>query len=215
QEGGDRQFTYWRGQAAARQLADDPAALKAALEGADIVYFSGITLAILAPKARGQLMKAIVAARNAGARVVFDPNLRPALWTSSEVMASSLTAAATISDVVLPTHPDEAPLFGDADPDATATRYFDIGVEEVAVKNGAEPALAATQTGRDFVPAAKVEKVVDATAAGDSFNAAYLAARIADASPAEAAREGHRVAGIVIGKPGALVDPKLVAKAAD
>lgn len=215
QAGGDRHFTYWRGQSAAKLLADDPAALKSALEGADIVYFSGITLAILAPKARGQLMKAIVAARNAGARVVFDPNLRPALWTSPEVMASSLTAAATISDVVLPTHPDEAPLFGDADPDATATRYFDIGVEEVAVKNGAEPALAATQTGRDFVPAAKVEKVVDATAAGDSFNAAYLAARIADASPAEAAREGHRVAGIVIGKPGALVDPKLVAKAAD
>lgn len=214
QAGGDRHFTYWRGQSAARLLADDPGALRAALEGADIVYFSGITLAILAPKARGQLMKAIVAARNAGARVVFDPNLRPALWTSQEVMASSLTAAATISDIVLPTHPDEAPLFGDADPDATATRYLDIGVEEVAVKNGSEPALAATQAARDFVPAAKVAKVVDATAAGDSFNAAYLAARITGASPAEAAREGHRVAGIVIGKSGALVDPKLVVKAA-
>lgn len=214
QAGGDRHFTYWRGQSAAKLLADNPAALKSALDGADIVYFSGITLAILAPKARGQLMKAIVAARNAGARVVFDPNLRPALWTSPEVMASSLTAAATISDVVLPTHPDEAPLFGDADPDATATRYLDIGVEEVAVKNGAEPALAATEGARDFVPAAKIEKVVDATAAGDSFNAAYLAARIAGAGPAEAAREGHRVAGIVIGRPGALVDPKLVMKAA-
>ncbi len=34
QAGGDRQFTYWRGQSAAKLLADDPAALTAALEGA-------------------------------------------------------------------------------------------------------------------------------------------------------------------------------------
>src|SRR5690606_25194311 len=137
---------------AARQLADDPAALKAALDGADIVYFSGITLAILAPRARGLLMKAIVNARNAGARAVFDPNLRPALWTSSEIMASCITAAATISDVVLPTHPDEAPLFGDGSPEGTATRYLELGVEECVVKNGAEPALVAMGDLREAVP---------------------------------------------------------------
>ncbi|HET8728362.1 MAG TPA: PfkB family carbohydrate kinase, partial [Alphaproteobacteria bacterium] len=78
---GDRQFTYWRGQSAARQLADDPAALAAALSGAALIYFSGITMAILDPRARGQLMAAIVSARDAGARVAFDPNERPALWT--------------------------------------------------------------------------------------------------------------------------------------
>lgn len=209
QAGGDRQFTYWRGQSAAKLLADDPAKLQAALEGADIVYFSGITLAILAPRARGQLMKAIVRARNGGARVVFDPNLRPALWNSPDIMASTLTAAATISDVVLPTHSDEAPLFGDADSDATATRYLDIGVEEVAVKNGAAPALVATNDQRESI-AAPAAKVVDATGAGDSFNGAYLAARVAGASQADAAKAAHKVAGIVIGQPGALVDPKLL-----
>lgn len=210
QAGGDRQFTYWRGQSAAKLLADDDAALEASLAGAAYVYFSGITLAILAPRARGKLMKAIVAARNGGARIVFDPNLRPALWTSSGIMASTLTAAATISDVVLPTHTDEAPLFGDASPGATANRYLDIGVEEVAVKNGAAPALIATRASLDEVPALRADKVVDATGAGDSFNAAYLTARIAGASPADAARQGHRVAGIVIGHPGALVDPGLL-----
>lgn len=206
---GDRQFTYWRGQSAAKLLADDPAALAAALEGAEIVYFSGITLAILSPRARGQLMKAIVKARNDGARIVFDSNLRPALWSSPDVMASTLTAAATISDVVLPTYSDEAPLFGDADSDATATRYLDIGVEEVAVKNGAEPALVATAELRETVPAPSA-KVVDATGAGDSFNGAYLAARVAGVPPADAARAAHKVAGVVIGQPGALVDPALV-----
>lgn len=207
---GDRHFTYWRGQSAAKLLADDTEALDAALAGADMVYFSGITLAILAPRARGRLMKAIVKARNAGARIAFDTNLRPALWTTPEIMASTLTAAAAISDVVLPTHTDEAPLFKDASPDATADRYLDIGVEEVAVKNGAEPALIATRNSRDTVAATKAPKVVDATGAGDSFNGAYLSARIAGASPREAAENGHRVAGIVIGHPGALVEPKLL-----
>jgi 2-dehydro-3-deoxygluconokinase len=210
QEDGDRQFTYWRGQSAAKLLADDPAALDSALEGAGYVYFSGITLAILNARSRGQLMKAIVKARNAGARVVFDTNLRPALWTSTDIMASTLTAAATISDSVLPTHSDEAPQFGDASSEATALRYLDIGAEEVAVKNGAEPAFVATRAERHAVPAPTSGEVVDTTGAGDSFNGAYLSARIDGATPMEAAREGHRVAGVVIGHKGALVDPALV-----
>ena len=211
QEMGDRVFTYWRGQSAAKQLADDREALDAALDGADMVYFSGISMAILAPRARGRLMRAIVKARDKGARVVFDTNLRPALWTSPEVMKSCLTAAAHIADIVLPTHTDEAPLFGDADTAATAKRYLDIGVDEVVAKDGAKPALVMTQAGdRAEVAATKAEKVVDATGAGDSFNGGYLSARIAGASPEEAVARGHQVAGIVIGHKGALVDPALV-----
>lgn len=211
QEKGDRVFTYWRGQSAAKQLADNYAALEAALDGADIVYFSGISMAILAPRARGRLMKAIVKAREKGARVVFDTNLRPALWTSQAVMKSTLTAAAHIADVVMPTHTDEAPVFGDADPEATAQRYLDIGVEEVVVKDGANPALVAARDGsRAIVSATKADKVVDATGAGDSFNGDYLTARVAGKSYEEAARRGHAVAGIVIGHKGALVDPELV-----
>lgn len=210
QAGGDRHFTYWRGQSAAKLMADDPKALDEALDGAGIVYFSGISLAILAPRARGQLMKAIVKARNAGARVVFDPNVRPALWTSPAVMGSALTAAAIIADVVMPTHSDEAPVFGDTSPEATADRYLSIGVEEVVVKNGAEPALVATRDLRERVPASKPERIIDPTGAGDSFNGAYLAARVAGAGPVDAARAAHRVAGIVIGHKGALVEPGLL-----
>lgn len=211
QAGGDRHFTYWRGQSAAKLMADEPAALDSAFAGAATVYFSGITLAILAPKARGRLMKAIVKARDAGAEIVFDTNLRPALWTSQKVMASTLTAAATISDIVLPTHPDEAPVFGDASPEATADRYLAIGVREVVVKNGSGPAFIATADGvRESIPATKAEKVVDATGAGDSFNSGYLTARAKGADPVAAVKEGHRVAGVVIGYKGALVDPQLV-----
>ncbi len=47
--------------------------------------------------------------------------------------------------------------------------------------------------------------VVDTTAAGDSFAAAYIAARLAGADPIEAARAGHRLAGVVVCHPGAII----------
>jgi 2-dehydro-3-deoxygluconokinase len=211
QDKGDRHFTYWRDTSAAKLLADDKDALWSAVEGAKMVYFSGITLAILAPRARGRLLGAIVKAREAGAKVVFDTNLRPALWTSPRVMASVLTAAATLCDIVLPTHTDEAPLFGDKSVEETAERYLELGVEEVVVKDGAGEALIATASERVRIAPKPAKSVVDATGAGDSFNGAYLSARLAGKSLREAAEEGHRVAGVVIGQKGALVDPKLLA----
>jgi len=210
QKDGDRHFTYWRETSAARMMAEDREALPKAFAGADLIYFSGITLAILTPRARGRLLKAIVGARNAGALVAFDPNARPALWRSREIMGSTHTVAASISDIVLPTFPDEKATFGDESAEATAARYLALGVREVAVKDGSEPAIIATADGRESVPATR-GTMVDATGAGDSFNGAYLAARLEGAEPVEAARAAHKVAGVVIGHRGALVDPKLVA----
>ena len=210
QEHGDRHFTYWRDHSAARLMAEDQAALDAALDGAGMVYFSGITLAILAPRARGRLLAAIVRARDAGAKVAFDPNVRPALWTNKAVMGSMLTVAASLCDIVLPTHSDEAPIFGDTNVEDTARRYLDLGVSEVVVKDGAEPALIATADEQVKIGPPPGANVVDATGAGDSFNGAYLAARLAGKSLAEAAAAAHRVAGIVIGQRGALVAPELV-----
>lgn len=209
QQGGDRHFTYWRENSAARLLAEEPAALTAAFAGADLVYFSGITLAILLPRARGRLLKAIVAARNAGSLIAFDPNARPALWKSVPVMGAVHTVAASLSDIVLPTFPDEKATFGDDNPAATAARYLELGVREVVVKDGGEPAYLGFGDQREVIPAVAGE-VVDATGAGDSFNGAYLAARLTGADPVEAARAAHRVAGVVIGHRGALVDPALL-----
>ncbi len=207
---GDRHFTYWRGQSAARQLADDADRLNAALAGAATVYFSGISLAILNARARGRLMKAIHLARQAGSRIAFDPNERPVLWTSREVMASTITAGAIVADVVLPTFPDEQALFGDASPEAVADRYLAGGAEEVVVKNGADPAFVAGPDSRGWVAPKAGANSVDPTGAGDSFNGAYLAARAEGASPLEAAEKAHALAAVVIGHKGALVSHDLL-----
>ncbi len=166
---GDRHFTYWRGQSAAKQMADTPAALNEALAGADIAYFSGISLAILNARGRGRLMKAIHLARQGGARVAFDPNERPLLWTSPRVMGSTINAAAIIADIVLPTFPDEAALFGDASPEAVAQRYLSWGAEEVVVKNGAEPAYVAARESSGWVAPRPGAKSLDPTGGRRQF----------------------------------------------
>jgi 2-dehydro-3-deoxygluconokinase len=209
---GDRHFTYWRGQSAARLMADLPGFLNDALASADIAYFSGISLAILHPRGRGKLMQALHLTRQGGARIAFDPNERPALWTSPAVMGSTISAAALLAEIVLPTFPDEAAIFGDASPEAVAERYLGWGAEEVVVKNGAEPAFVATRESRGWVPPQPGAVSVDPTGAGDSFNGAYLSARAQGASPLDAAASAHKLAAQVIGHRGALVPHAVLAR---
>lgn len=203
---GERSFAYWRGQSAARLLADDAARLAAGLAGAGVVYLSGITLAILEGAGRETLYAALTAARAAGARVVFDPNLRPRLWPDAATMCRVVMEAAALSDIVLPSHEDEATFFGDADVQATADRYAGVGAGLVIVKNGGDEML--TLDGGTYAthPPEMVVDIVDTTAAGDSFNAGFLGAWLAGADVAASVRAGARLAAQVIGQRGALCD---------
>ena len=203
---GDRHFTYWRETSAARRLADDEGALRGAMDAARMIYFSGISLAILSPEARARLLALAGEARRAGTPVAFDPNVRPALWESEAVMRQTLTTAAEASSIVLPSFDDERKVFGDASTRDTVARYLDAGADEVAVKNGAEPVLVGHGDVVRELPARPVKRVVDPTGAGDSFNGAYLGVRLKGASAEEAAEAGIAVAAQVIGAHGAIIE---------
>jgi len=116
---GERSFSYWRSDSAARTLAADPVPLQAALDNADLAYFSGITLPILPPADRARLLIALRRFRSGGGIVVFDPNLRPKLWASPDEMTKTVMQAAAVSDIALPSYDDEAHWFGDDSPEAT------------------------------------------------------------------------------------------------
>lgn len=202
--GAERSFTYWRSDAAARRLADDPTALSRSLQNRALVYFSGITLAILAEGARRALLTALKEAKANGTRIAFDPNYRPRLWPDAASARAEIEEALGVADIALPTFPDEQALFGDPDPTTAAMRIARLGAREVVVKNGEEPALVWHDGGALTVPAVLVPSPVDTTGAGDSFNGAYLAARLAGTKPTEAARKAHRVAAAVVQVRGAL-----------
>lgn len=199
---GERAFSYWRGQSAARMLAEDADALKAGLAGAGLVVVSGITLAILEPAARARLLGAL---RGCGAAVAFDPNMRARLWASAEEMREAVMAAAGVADIVLPSLDEEEAVFGEARAEAVIARYCAAGAGTVVVKNGA--GRIAAWDGREgaavFDPAPVVP--VDTTAAGDAFNAGFLAARLSGAGLGAALEAGATLAGRVVSHPGALV----------
>jgi 2-dehydro-3-deoxygluconokinase len=202
--GAERSFTYWRNDSAARQLAADPARLAKSLENQALVYFSGITLAILESPARKVLIDAVSAARKAGSLVAFDANYRPRLWKSPEDARASIAEALSVTDIALPTFPDEQSLYGDASPEATARRLAEAGVGEIVVKNGELPASVCHAGKLESMAAVHVQSPVDTTGAGDSFNGSYLAARLAGLSPADATRRAHAVAAAVVQVRGAL-----------
>lgn len=203
---GERSFAYWRGESAARTMAQDPDALRRALKGADIAYLSGITIAILSAGDRASLAAILAEFRAAGGTVVFDPNLRPRLWKDGAEMTAAVMAQARVSDIVLPSYEDEATWFNDADPAATAQRYVDAGATCVVVKNGPGD-IFVTENGRSFVSQVQPAlRIVDTTAAGDSFNAGFLAAHLAGRSAEDAVASGAALSGRVIGYYGALVE---------
>lgn len=204
-ENGERSFSYWRGQSAARQLAADTAALERAIDAHDLIYFSGITLAILEAEDRAGFISVLQAARAKGKTIAFDPNLRPRLWDNTDTMLEVIMAGAAVSDIVLPSFEDEADWFMDASPQATAARYLGAGARTVVVKNGADDVYFASPEGCGTVAVAPVTNVVDSTAAGDSFNAAILAGHV-DAHPLpESIANACRLSGAVVQGRGALV----------
>ena len=206
-DSGERRFFYWRSEAAVRSLFQtvETEPLLAALVDYDALYFSGVTLAVLAPEARERFRAALAAARSLGRLVAFDTNYRPALWPEPTAARAVFADFLPVISLALPTFEDEQAVCGDSDAETTARRYAAAGVPEVAVKRGARGCVILAGGTLADVPVPAPVMAVDMTAAGDGFNAGYLAARLTGASPKQAARAGHGLAGAVVQYPGAII----------
>lgn len=207
---GERRFLYWRDSAAARHLFDhlDPAELAAF----DTLYLSGITLSIYDTTARAVLFGALADAQSRGTRVAFDTNFRPRGWPDRAAAHAAYAQAYALADIVLASAEDLALLYGDAG-EAELLRH--AANTEIVLKLD-HPACRVLHRGAELlVRAGPVQQVIDTTAAGDSFAAAYLAARLRGASPEAAARAGHDLAGIVVGHPGAIAPRTAMPRPAD
>ena len=204
--GGERTFHYWRDRAPARELFELPQAedIVTALTQSGVVYFSAITLSLYSTSGLARFAEALQQARTAGALIAMDGNYRPRGWPSAERARETIARFWSLADIALPTFDDEAQLWGDVDPQTTAARLSALGIREIAVKLGGAGVLAGRAgTLMPIAPAASIEPI-DTTGAGDSFNAAYLAARLRGLPIDAAAHAGNRLAGVVIRHRGAI-----------
>ncbi|WP_347093450.1 sugar kinase [Sphingomonas parapaucimobilis] len=202
-EAGERSFSYWRGQSAARRTLSLPGseAVMAQAEQADLLLYSLITLAILDEPSREHLFDLAQRVRARGGRVAFDGNYRPRLFGTQDEARELCRRAIGGCDIGLPTLEDEAMLVDAKSAEEVRDRWQGLGAGEVVVKLGADGCLV---TGVGIVPPPERLNPRDTSGAGDAFNAGYLGARLDGLSPAEAAVRGHRLAGWTVMRSGAI-----------
>jgi 2-dehydro-3-deoxygluconokinase len=203
---GERSFQYWRSHSAARRwLALLQERGESILFGADIVYLSGIALAILNPDERSAAIELLRRVRTHVGRIAFDPNVRLRLWQSPHSAAQCIRAAISVCDIVLPSAEDLAWLFGVDEPMRHMELLLEMGVSEVALTLGADGCAIAVGEARTQLPGPRVESVVDTSGAGDAFNGVYLASRLQGSSPEKAAEQALLVAARVVRHAGAII----------
>ncbi|KCZ93378.1 sugar kinase [Hyphomonas johnsonii] len=203
---GERRFSYWRANSPARRFVDTlQADQRLALDLADIVYVSGITLAVLHEAQRSALELLCLKARGRGARIAFDPNYRPALWNSVEAAQHWVRRFYRISSIVFPGLEDEAALFSEATPLSILNRPEFSGADAVIIKAGKGGAMCRIGEAVHSSPFVVPPEVIDTTSAGDGFNAAWLVGAHAGLAPATCLRFASETASAICAHPGAIV----------
>lgn len=194
------------GSAASRLSVDDVerAASDGAFEGARWLHLTGITPA-LSPTARAGAMRARDVARDAGATVSLDINLRRRLW-SDEAAAPVLRELASGVDVVLGSI-DELALVAGTDRDAAAEELVGavarLGPRTVVAKLGRDGALGLEASGLTVLePAFDVPVVIDPVGAGDAFCAGFISGRLDGADLAMALRQGNACGALAVAASG-------------
>ena len=189
-------FSYRRaGSAASLMRTSDLTAgpVSAALSSCRILHLSGISQGI-SDIAKDTAFAAMEMVRAAGGRISYDPNLRLKLWPLDKAR-SVIHQAMAMCHIALPGLDDAQLLTGHDAPDDIADFYLKLGAEIVALTLGRKGTLIATPEKRAVIPAFSVD-AVDATAAGDTFDGAFLAETLAGSDAFAAAAYANATAAL-------------------
>ena len=203
---GERSFLYWRDNAPAKKLflTKNKKNLLNKLKGFDWIYLSGISLAILEDENTEILFELLKEFRQSGGKVAFDSNYRPKLWEDKDVKAT-IQRAYENCDLALPSIDDEFLLWEDNCLESVKNRLISFACDEIVIKRGSGTCIVYKDGNTFEYEVEKINKIVDTTAAGDSFNGAYLAKRLEGISIDKSIKLASKVAGQVIAQKGAIV----------
>lgn len=187
-DGSDPPVEYHRKGSAASQMGPEDVD-EEWLRSARHLHATGVFAAISATSLQAAC-KTLQVMRDAGRTISFDPNLRPTLWASPELMRHWINHLAVQADWVLPGLDEGRFLTGEQTPEAIAGYYRERGARMVAVKLGPEGAYFDSETGSGYVPGFPVEKVIDTVGAGDGFAVGVISALLEGRDVAQAVRRG-------------------------
>lgn len=214
---GERSFIYWRSDSAAKSMmstlnSEQNAYIQTEFNHKGVIFFSGITLAILHPCERKQFWILLETLQHAGALIVFDPNYRPALWESEDVAKHEIERAFASSDWLMPGVDDFKSLYGMSSVSECLDFCKQFNFSELVLKQGEKSVHVVNGDGHCEFEIVKSDNVVDTTSAGDAFNGIYLGARLGNSSPETATKLANYAASKVIETPGAIMPSTLFEK---
>ncbi|QWV00195.1 sugar kinase [Francisella salimarina] len=213
---GERSFYYWREQAPIKDIFYhlSKEELDKYCKEYDYLYFSGISLSRWDNRQLEIFANWLKDFRNSGddKEIIFDLNYRPKCWKSKQQTKEFLEKVLKYVTIVLTTFDDEELLFDDVNYQKTLGRYNRFNIPIVIIKHGKNPTLLQYQNKINLVKANKVVTPVDTTAAGDSFNAAFLAAFINNLGLQASIEFAQDFATEIIQHNGAIIDKKYTDK---
>lgn len=193
---GDPDIFYFRSGSAASTLSNDDVD-KIDMSEYGYIHLTGI-LPALSKDSREAVYALFKKARSAGLMISFDPNLRPQLWSSKEVMCSTINDMASMADIVLPGTAEGKILMGSDDPQAINDFYLHNGAKIVVTKCGADGAFISDGKDNYMVKGYKAKKVVDTVGAGDGFAVGMITGLMEGMSVREAVKRGNAIGAIQV-----------------
>ena len=170
---GDRDFSFYRDPGADMMLRADELPLQA-IEKARIFHFG--TLSMTHPDVRFATRKAVTVAKEAGALISFDPNLRPPLWYDLEEARQQIAWGLSRCDILKIADNELEFMTGETDFDKGAARLRETypNIKVLNVTAGADGSYSYTGGKRVFVPSFRLGGTIETTGAGDTFCACVL-----------------------------------------
>ena len=167
-ENGDRDFSFYRNPGADMMLSTDELPLDM-LRQCRIFHFG--TLSMTHEGVREATRRAVSAAKEAGALISFDPNLRPPLWEDLEQAKEQIAWGMAHCDIIKISDNEVEFMTGQTDFDAGAavlrTRFPNIRLLNITA--GADGSYAYYEDMRAFVPGFCLGGTIETTGAGDTF----------------------------------------------
>jgi 2-dehydro-3-deoxygluconokinase len=198
---GERRFHYYRTGSAAS--AFEPSDLDLGwLRSVSFLHVSGISQAI-SPSMRGAVRVAAETVVAAGGSLSFDTNFRARLWPSAKAARSALEELPP-PDLFAPSESDLELLYPGQGLEAAAADFRERGSRVVLVKAGARGAYLASDEHTGWIPAPRVRRVRDTTAAGDAAVGVMAAGILRGLPLVEAARLANRAAAFAVRRRGSV-----------